>query len=589
MAIRYFQLAREVGNMDANFHLAMVYLGWMKQPLRDDDKSVRDNDPDKSVRQNRRDRMRVEMYDQPPPMNGKKTMNLEDMQFVDEDGNPMTYQDMVEMLGPDAPNILNQLNNQLHMNDLPMQDMDPDNEVFIEGGGDLPPQVRGLMQNIALAAAKGAGKADDLEGELSDGSGYKIQTKVIYANKDGSFQPPSTNSQPTKADYQHAVNHLELAAKNGHVQAAHRLATIYSHGISDPMFPEQYWIHPNCQSSLRYFKQVVEHSPYVSLRSRRAYKQYMAGDATSSLLNYLVLAEGGSEIGQLNAAWLLEQGYCLNMSKRNCLRASLRMWRAAAHQGSSEASLRVGDFYYNGKMYVAEQSEPQKGDIYEYESWHNKLYRWLLYPEQMMKEGRVYLVKYVKQVLNKKDVPPSQSCIASDDQTCPAEEIPQPKMADMETAAKYYRLAAEGSGQWNQRANYNLGYMHEWGLGLKQDFPLAKRHYDLARSSNTAVAVQIALFNMNIHHKFIKFKHFLKRWWEELDDEFENNLVDPDASIVKRAGYRLKQVIHKYGPKTHPRWKVIMSHMVVLDWEMFGIVFLSLVLIILTTLRQRRG
>lgn len=574
--------------MDANFHLAMVYLGWMKQPLRDDDKSVRD-DPDKSVRQNRRDRMRVEMYDQPPPMNGKKTMNLEDMQFLDGDGNPMTYQDMVEMLGPDAPNILNQLNNQLHMNDLPMQDMDPDNEVFIEGGGDLPPQVRGLMQNIALAAAKGAGKADDLEGELSDGSGYKIQTKVIYANKDGSFQPPSTNSQPTKADYQHAVNHLELAAKNGHVQAAHRLATIYSHGISDPMFPEQYWIHPNCQSSLRYFKQVVEHSPYVSLRSRRAYKQYMAGDATSSLLNYLVLAEGGSEIGQLNAAWLLEQGYCLNMSKRNCLRASLRMWRAAAHQGSSEASLRVGDFYYNGKMYVAEQSEPQKGDIYEYESWHNKLYRWLLYPEQMMKEGRVYLVKYVKQVLNKKDVPPSQSCIASDDQTCPAEEIPQPKMADMETAAKYYRLAAEGSGQWNQRANYNLGYMHEWGLGLKQDFPLAKRHYDLARSSNTAVAVQIALFNMNIHHKFIKFKHFLKRWWEELDDEFENNLVDPDASIVKRAGYRLKHVIHKYGPKTHPRWKVIMSHMVVLDWEMFGIVFLSLVLIILTTLRQRRG
>jgi len=597
LAIRYFQLAKESQNMDANFHLAMIYMGWMKQPPLGDDQgdNVRVNRVDE-----RTNNIRDEVYDDSEhTINPMQSISLGDMAFLDEDGNQMTFDDMVEMLGPEGVNMVNQLHNQVQLNNMDIPE-DVDNAVIIEDGENLPPQVRALMQNIALAAAKGAGKADGIEGELSDGLGYKIKTQLIYPNNHRHNPTPSTNSQPTKADYQHAVNHLELAAKSGHVQASHRLATIYSHGIPSPNHPGSYLVQPNCQSSLRLFRQVVEHSPYVSLRSRRAYKQYMAGDATSSLLNYLVLAEGGSEIGQLNAAWLLEQGYCLNMSKRNCLRASLRMWKAAAHQGSSEATLRVGDFYYYGKMYVAEQSEPQgkNDDIYENELWYNKLYRWILYPEQMMKEGRVCLIKYMKQVLNsrKKDIPPSQSCIATDDKTCPAEEIPpeQPKKiieTDMETAAKYYRLAAEGSGSWNQRANYNLGYMHEWGLGLKQDFPLAKRHYDLARSTNTAVVVQMALFSMNVHHKIHNLKNFLTRWWKELDDEVNNNLLDEDASIMKQAGYRLKYVIHKYVPKTyHPRWKVIMSHMVVLDWEMFGIICLSLVLIkFLMTLRQRRG
>jgi hypothetical protein len=41
--------------------------------------------------------------------------------------------------------------------------------------------------------------------------------------------------------------------------------------------------------------------------------------------------------------------------------------------------------------------------------------------------------------------------------------------ADMEKAAIYYRLALDKAK--SARANFNLGYMHEWGLGLKQDFP----------------------------------------------------------------------------------------------------------------------
>ena len=51
-----------------------------------------------------------------------------------------------------------------------------------------------------------------------------------------------------------------------------------------------------------------------------------------------------------NAAFLLERGYCLGMAVDQCTRASVRLWRAAARQGNLEACLRVGDFYYYGRL-----------------------------------------------------------------------------------------------------------------------------------------------------------------------------------------------------------------------------------------------
>jgi hypothetical protein len=49
--------------------------------------------------------------------------------------------------------------------------------------------------------------------------------------------------------------------------------------------------------------------------------------------------------------------------------------------------------------------------------------------------------------------------------------------------------------------------MHEYGIGLTQDFPLAKRYYDEAakyRSGEGEVAVRIALLCMNIHEKLVQ-------------------------------------------------------------------------------------
>ena len=83
----------------------------------------------------------------------------------------------------------------------------------------------------------------------------------------------------------------------------------------------------------------------------------------------------------------------------------------------------------------------------------------------------------------------------------------------MAIAAQYHRKAAEEHN--SARANFNLGFMHEWGLGLSQDFPLAKRHYDLAGEGYSNKAAAIALFAMNIHQKAVKFAMYLERHVEE--------------------------------------------------------------------------
>ncbi|XP_054081811.1 protein sel-1 homolog 1 [Zeugodacus cucurbitae] len=62
---------------------------------------------------------------------------------------------------------------------------------------------------------------------------------------------------------------------------------------------------------------------------------------------------------------------------------------------------------------------------------------------------------------------------------------------DFETAASLYRKASDQ--QYNAQAMFNLGYMHEQGLGMKKDWHLAKRLYDLAAETNADAKVPVAI------------------------------------------------------------------------------------------------
>lgn len=58
--------------------------------------------------------------------------------------------------------------------------------------------------------------------------------------------------------------------------------------------------------------------------------------------------------------------------------------------------------------------------------------------------------------------------------------------------------------QHNAQAMFNLGYMHEQGLGMKKDWHLAKRCYDLAAetSVDAKVPVALALLKLSAMFKF---------------------------------------------------------------------------------------
>ncbi|XP_077409063.1 protein sel-1 homolog 1 [Vanacampus margaritifer] len=62
---------------------------------------------------------------------------------------------------------------------------------------------------------------------------------------------------------------------------------------------------------------------------------------------------------------------------------------------------------------------------------------------------------------------------------------------DYETAIIHYRLASEQ--QNSAQAMFNLGYMHEKGLGIKQDVHLAKRFYDMAAEASPDAQVPVFL------------------------------------------------------------------------------------------------
>jgi TPR repeat protein len=77
--------------------------------------------------------------------------------------------------------------------------------------------------------------------------------------------------------------------------------------------------------------------------------------------------------------------------------------------------------------------------------------------------------------------------------------------------------------------------MHEWGLGLTQDFPLAKRFYDIAASTKGGegeLAVQIALACMNFHELLVKAAVSIEKWYIERRSRESNQDTEIHRSIM---------------------------------------------------------
>ncbi|CAL3973681.1 hypothetical protein PZA11_005845 [Diplocarpon coronariae] len=78
---------------------------------------------------------------------------------------------------------------------------------------------------------------------------------------------------------------------------------------------------------------------------------------------------------------------------------------------------------------------------------------------------------------------------------------------DMEKAASCYTAACEY--HQSAQALYNLAWMHENGVGLTQDFHLAKRYYDLALETNEEayLPVTLSLFKLRLRSAWNTLTH----------------------------------------------------------------------------------
>ncbi|KAJ7188635.1 hypothetical protein C8R46DRAFT_1055361 [Mycena filopes] len=94
--------------------------------------------------------------------------------------------------------------------------------------------------------------------------------------------------------------------------------------------------------------------------------------------------------------------------------------------------------------------------------------------------------------------------------------------ARFEKAAKYYQSAADT--QQSALAMWNLGWMYENGVGVPQDFHLAKRHYDMALETNSEASFPVylslvKLYARSIWHTLMGGTGGLNIWTLDEDEE----------------------------------------------------------------------
>jgi SEL1 protein len=371
--------------------------------------------------------------------------------------------------------------------------------------------------------------------------------KTEHRSGDALFSEASQIEQasPSAVEYNKILTDLATAANNKHIRAHHRLGMMYESGVSilstskhadHSQFQQQQVVQQDCAKAAKHYKWIIYNvSPGINNRMRRAYKQYMAGEINHSLRNYLAVSETGNMIAQENAAFLLERGECLGLSKSDCAKASVRLWKAAAAQGSAEASLRVGDFYYygrfhdeSGKLLISQRPFGWLQYILFPEEYIlPQLWKWVSHSSQKSVLSSIVepraLMKNIEQMKKYSGLHAIKGTCTTDGkgETCEViasvSDLDVHSENDLASAAHFYRLA---SITGNSRAHYNMGFMHEWGLGVKQDFPLAKRHYDLAITMSSGlqreavVPVKLALLALEAHQYLLKYKMSWEAFWQ---------------------------------------------------------------------------
>ncbi|KAF9959654.1 ERAD-associated protein [Mortierella alpina] len=238
-----------------------------------------------------------------------------------------------------------------------------------------------------------------------------------------------------------AFDYLVEAAQQQNFQAVYHLGQAYSYGLLG--------IPKNCEKASRYFKYVAERGDWDDTLFSDAYEAYQAGDVEYAAILYLQAAERGIEIGQSNFAWILDRElptshYLTKLFSPSNTAVEAISQSALVSLASPSRLLQLALVYWTRSA--------NQGDV-----------------DARVKMGDYYF-----------------SGIGTD--------------IDFGKATACYRVAAENDR--SAMAMWNLGWMHENGVGVPKDFHLAKRWYDRSLSTNpgAVMPVTLSLFKWNVRY-----------------------------------------------------------------------------------------
>ena len=356
--------------------------------------------------------------------------------------------------------------------------------------------VEGITRNNETAYKyfkKGAEKKDPgslnglgkmfLEGATNEEGKYILEPDYVMA---ANFFNKSAAAGSSEGQYNLGMLYFEgKGVKKSFKQALQLLTGAAQHGqiLGRYQLAKMYLYglgtSKNCDVAIKFYKSVVEKASWTSIMDI-AFDKYVSGeDQHTALVLYEQAAELGIEIAQANVAFMYDRGYGVE-----------EIVKDLSQDESQSMKFRGALKWYK---HAAEQ-----GNVDAY-----------------VKVGDYYY--YGSSALSS-----SISSVESMEQS-------------YEKSVYFYRRAKELN---NAQAMFNLGYMHEHGIGLPQDFHLAKRYYDMSADSDQAayVPVILALGKLYAHWGLALGKQYVNRifYGEEptLSEDTENlaNLDDGEES-----------------------------------------------------------
>jgi SEL1 protein len=192
----------------------------------------------------------------------------------------------------------------------------------------------------------------------------------------------------------------------------------------------------HCGTAAAYYKIVSERVEVLHSTLGEALTAWNEGRFTDSMVGYMMAAEQGYECGQANVAYLIDQCTLLDSDL-------LTLAQTKGRQFILKFLNKPRNFEADNMALIYWTRSARQANT-----------------DSLVKMGDWYLYGY---------------------------GIPSP---DPMKAAACYQAAVESMsamGMWN------LGWCHENGIGVEQDFHLAKRYYDMAAATNAEAALPVSL------------------------------------------------------------------------------------------------